>query len=117
MNRPAKNPTLRQRKVSAFLQQRIADIILKANLAGLTGLVTITAVEVTPDLQEAKVWISVFGQKPEQALEFLNKHLYEIQGQLYKKSTMRMVPKITFFLDSSEEFSEHLSEVFRKLKK
>lgn len=110
-----KEPSLRQRKVNSLLQQKIATILQEEEISGLTGLVTIKEVQSTPDLREAKVWFSVFGQDAQEALTALNSNLYGIQGELYQGATMRIVPKIKFYLDESEEYSSHINSVIRKL--
>lgn len=107
-------PSLRQRKVNSYLQQRISEIIKEDISASLTGLVTITAVEATPDLREAKVWFSVLGQDAEEVLKILSRRIYAIQGELYRGASMRIVPKIKFYIDDTNEFISHLNEVIRK---
>ncbi|MEK9180963.1 MAG: ribosome-binding factor A [Patescibacteria group bacterium] len=110
-----KPESLRQKKINSVLREKISQIILEERFTGLTGLVTIHAVATTADLREAKVWFSSVGQDPEEVLNILKTHLYEIQGRLYQKSETRIVPKITFYIDSSEEFSSHINQVISKL--
>lgn len=111
-----KTPSRRQRKISAFLRQQISEVIRAGNFFGLTGLITISLVETTPDLREAKVWFTCLNQDPEEALRILNKEIYEIQGELYNNATIRKVPKIRFVIDKSQEYNEHINKVFRDLK-
>lgn len=113
---PKRPPGLRQNKINSFLQKQIAEILLREKYAGITGLVTIHKVEATADLREAKIWFSSVGQEPESVLEILNRNLYDIQGQLYENSTMRMVPRIRFYIDTSEKFASDINQVFQKLK-
>lgn len=110
-----KTPSLRQRKVNSFLQKKISRIIQELPASDLMGLVTVTDVQVTPDLREAKVWASVLNQQPEEALAILNRHLYDIQGELYRGSTMRVTPKIHFAIDRSGEVTEELNDIFKRL--
>jgi len=108
-------PTLRQKKVNAFLQRRLAEIIKEKDFSDLSGLMTISKVEVTPDLREAKVWFSVFGQKPQEVLKILEKEIYSIQGELYKDASMKIVPKVRFVIDHSEEHAQRVNELIRKI--
>lgn len=112
----SKPTTLRQQKINSFLQQKISEIIQTGIFFGLRGLVTISKVEVTPDLREAKVWFSGLNQDNDEVLKILNREIYEIQGQLYKDSTMRIVPKIRFEIDTAPEYSDHINQVLRKIR-
>jgi len=78
--------------------------------------VTISHVETTPDLREAKVWISVFNQDPTEVLKILKEEIYDIQGRLFKESTMRIMPKIRFVIDHSGEYSDEIGKIIRGLK-
>jgi ribosome-binding factor A len=113
---PIKPPTLRQRKANSFFQQRISEIILAADFPHLTGVLTITRVECTADMRDAKVWISCVGQPMEDAQKILQRHVYEIQGELYKGSTLRLVPKIKFYIDRDLEYASHMDEVLKAIK-
>ena len=85
------------------------------NFFGLTGMITVSFVETTPDLREAKVWVSVFNQDPQEALKILNQEIYNIQGQLFKAFGMRLVPKVRFVIDHSGEYSDHINQVLKNL--
>ena len=111
-----KEQSRRQQKINTFLQKKISEILSKGNFFGGKGLVTVSLVETTPDLREAKVWISVFNQNPDEVLEILKKEIYDIQGQLFKNSTMRLVPKIRFIPDHSGEYSDQIGKALRNLK-
>ncbi|MCL5435594.1 MAG: ribosome-binding factor A [Patescibacteria group bacterium] len=97
------------------MTERLTDILRTEELPGLSGIITILKVEVTPDLREAKVWFSSLGQDTAAVEKILNRNLYPIQGQLYQGATMRIVPKIRFYADTSTEYAAHISEVFDKL--
>lgn len=107
--------TLRQKKINSFLQQRIARIILEEKYSGITGLVTIKSVEVTADLSEAKVWFTALNQDPEAVLRILNKHLFEMQGTIFHEASMRVLPKLTFYIDRSDEYSSHINQLLNKI--
>lgn len=108
--------SVRQRKVSEFLRQRISEILQLEDYEELTGIITITRVEVSADLRHAKVWFSSVGQDPDNALRSLNHHLYDIQGQIYRSVTMRIIPKVAFFVDDSGDYSNHISKLLRDIK-
>lgn len=107
--------TARQEKVNSLLQREIGWYLQSQGFEEITGLVTITAVETTADLEQARVFVAVVGQKEEDVLKILQAHVYEIQGMLYRRFNMRMVPRIRFAPDKSGAHAARLSEVMRSL--
>ena len=98
--------TSRQKKINALLQQDLAEILhlflRKENIQNL--IVSVTAVRVTPDLQVAKVYLSVFpfsdssrilGLIEEQSVTIKNRFAERIRNQL------RIIPNLLFFIDDS----------------
>ncbi|OGE77821.1 MAG: ribosome-binding factor A [Candidatus Doudnabacteria bacterium RIFCSPHIGHO2_01_FULL_46_14] len=105
----------RQEKVNSLIQQLISQHLVEDKPEGITGLVTVTAVDVSGDLEHAKIFFSSLGQDPQDVLEILKKNIYEIQGVLYNKLEMKKVPRIAFISDSSGEYAEYISKVLKKL--
>jgi len=110
-----KEPTLRQRKVNSFVQKRLAEIFRDEEIPGLTGFITITKVDVSPDLRDGKVFLSIFNQPAEEALKALSKKIFFIQGKLFEGATMKFIPKVRFAIDPSAEYSQHINEVLRNI--
>lgn len=106
--------TVRQDKVSSLIQRLVAEFILAERFEGITGLLTITAVSTSADLEHAKIYFSVVGQSVEEVLPILRRHLREIQGMLYRKLQMKMVPRINFFPDTSGEYAEHIRKLLEE---
>lgn len=105
----------RQEKVNSLLQREIAQYLLRERPEDITGVVTITGVDASPDLEYAKVFFSVLGQEPEEVAMILRRYLYEIQGTLNRKLTMRKVPRISFVHDASGEYSQHIRNIMKEL--
>lgn len=83
----------------------------------LPALTTISKVEVTPDLKLGKIGITVLDNKDEKRiLEILQEHIYEMQGELIRKLKMRIVPRISFVIDKSEEYASHINKLLRETK-
>ena len=104
-------------KVSSLLQREIAEHILTERYEGITGLITILKADVTADLEHAKVFFSVVGQDETEVLKILRQHIYESQGVLYDKLTMRKVPRLAFVPDSSGEYAGHISKLIKEIHK
>lgn len=81
----------------------------------LPTLVTISKVEVTPDLKSAKVGITVLENNKEAVvLSELKGQIYQMQGNLIRKLKMKVVPRITFFIDKAEEYASHINELLKE---
>lgn len=106
--------SIRMQKVNRLLHKELS-LILPAYLGDYKHLlVTVTDIHTTPDLDSAKVWVSVFNTKTEEekqkCMKQLQKNLYDIQGELNGRVVLKRVPKITFLLDES---GEDISEISR----
>jgi len=104
-------------KVNSLLEHEISKIILRE--FDFTGtLVTLTHVETTANLIEAKVYISVFPEeKSERAIKSLNNNVIGMQKQINKKLNMRPIPRIKFVADKDISYAGKIEEMLNKLKK
>lgn len=107
----------RQKKISALLQKDFIEIFQAAiRDKGIKNLVvSVSTVRVTPDLGNAKVFISVFPYA--QAASFVNevqtnKTLFRHELALRVKNQLRKVPEIDFYLDDA---LEHIEKIDRAL--
>lgn len=105
----------RQEKVNSLLQKEISGYLAREGVEGVSGLLTITGVDVSPDLEHAKVYYSVVGQSEDQVLPLLKGEIYELQGLLNRTLRMRKVPRIAFFADRSGEYAQHISQLIHNL--
>lgn len=110
--------TNRQKKIAGVIQKDLAEVIAKVlRDAGQTGvIVSVTKVRVTPDLLQAKAYLSVFPVEHATALiAELNeiKHKIKHQIALLTKNQMRRMPEIQFFNDDSLEYIETIEKAFK----
>jgi ribosome-binding factor A len=91
-NRLLRVNELMQREISAFLHSKYSSEAVA---------ITITGVEITGDLREAKIFYSVLGAAPEakQAGKWLVSHRDEIRGAVAKNVIIRHVPLLAFVHD------------------
>lgn len=111
--------SLRQNKVASLIQKEIAGIFQREmkNAFG-PGLITVTHVFISPDLSFAKIFLSIYGVKEkEKTLEAIKKHIKEIRGCLGRRvgKQLRIVPELTFFIDESADYVEHIDELLKKI--
>jgi len=93
-NRTLRVNELIQREMSAILRKRYQAEALS---------ITIASVEVTPDLLEAKVFVSVLGDddEAEKKLRWLRKNSHDIRFELGRTIVLKHMPKFTYQLDIS----------------
>ena len=94
----------RERRIGQEMQRLLPDLIRKeVKDPRVTGLVTITAVEVSPDLAHAKVFVTVLSPQEtvEATLEGLNHCGSFLRSQLSHQMRVRTVPALSFVYDHS----------------
>ena len=110
--------TTRQNKVSRLLQKELGDILQREGNGMFAGkMVTVTNVRITPDLGQARVFLSVFPavekEDFEKVLEKSAGHLrYELGIRI--RHQLRMVPELNFFLDDSLDYIENIDRLLKK---
>src|SRR5207244_10426767 len=114
--------------VAGHRHERVAEEIrheVSAMLAGelkdprLAGLVTVTEVRVSPDLKQARIYVSVMGTQAEQTstLQGLAAAAGYVRHELTERLQMRRAPEVHFVLDHTEESGQRIEELLRHTKK
>lgn len=107
----------RIKRVNQLIKHEISQLINR-EIDFDNTLVTVTRVDTSPDLKQAKIGIIVLPQEEtEQALKILEKNIYHIQQLLNKKLRMKYIPKIIFEIDKTEVNAQRLEEVLQQIKK
>lgn len=108
---------MRLDKVSKLLQKDLGEI-LQFDMKHVTkkSLVTVTKVNVSPDLSVAKVYLSLFATPDKDALlTDIKRHTKEIRGKLgfRIKNQMRVVPGLQFYEDDSLDYIENIDNLLK----
>jgi len=114
--------------VAGHRHERVAEEIrheVSAMLAGelkdprLAGLVTVTEVRVSPDLKQARIYVSVMGTQAEQTstLQGLTAAAGYVRHELTERLQVRRAPEVHFVLDHTEEYGQRIEELLRQTKK
>lgn len=111
--------TKRQKQVGQLVQEELSDIF---NRMGFNvtegGMISISSVKMTPDLLEARVYLSMFQIKaPVEMLAKMNERMSEIRRDLGNRvgKQLRRVPELTFFLDDTLDHVFKMEELFKKI--
>jgi ribosome-binding factor A len=108
----------RQDRVSEAIRQEVSVIIHDKLKDPRIGFVTLTNVEVTPDLRYAKIFFSVLGneeayKKTKDALDSAKGYVRKLVAQ---RLNLRFAPEIAFYDDRSTEYSVRIEEVLNEIK-
>jgi ribosome-binding factor A len=108
---------VRVSRVGEQIKKEINDIVRNDVKDPRIGFLTITDVEVSGDLQHAKVFVSILGNEEQRAgtLQALQKATGFIRSELGKRIRIRHTPEIAFVMDRSLDYSERIHDVLRKL--
>ena len=106
----------RIQKINELLKRELGRIILKELEFPRDTLITITNVESSPDLREAKIWVSVIPENQiSLALQVLKRNIYNLQKKLDKRLKMRPIPRIEFLKESKSEEAQKIEEILDKI--
>lgn len=106
-------------RISDLLRDELSKLIAtQLKDPRINGMLSITQVEVSPDLRSARAYVSVFGNPSEKksALEGLGSSSGFLRRQLGQNLHFRRIPEIQFILDESMEQGNKLLSIIDNLK-
>ncbi len=107
----------RIKKLNDLLRDEVGKILVK-ELEFNDVLVTVVRADISPTLEHATIWISVFPDpKREKVLQKINQQIYRLQQILNKRLAMHPVPKIRFEIDKTEEEAARIEKLIEKTPK
>ena len=110
----------RQKQVAVEISKELNDIFLKMGLNMVEGgMVSISSVKITPDLFEARIYLSFFQVKDsEVALEKFKTLGSEIRGELGKRMRhqLRSIPQLTFYMDDTLDYVFKIEKLLDEIK-
>lgn len=101
-------------EIKRVLAQPIVDIATRIK----AGFATLTGVRISKDLQNAKVYISLFGKdsQPGKLITELENHRGELRHLVGKEMRLKSVPDLKFFLDDTLDQIEHIQTLLSTVK-
>lgn len=111
--------TRRTDRVAELLRQELSELLIRSVKDPRVehGLVSVTAVEVSPDLRYATVYVSHLGDETERAevLTGLEHAAPYLHNELVRRLSLKHVPRLRFRFDPSIERGARLSVLIREL--
>ncbi len=110
----------RVERVAALIRRETSELLINGikDERVQKGMVTITSVEVSGDLQHCKVFVSIFGEDKEKdsVLTGLQAASNYVRGELGKRLNMRRAPEVIFLRDKGIEKGSSILNLLTKLK-
>lgn len=110
----------RQKQIAGLIQEEINFIFQRLGLNMINGgMVSISSVKITPDLLEARIYVSIFnatGNK--EVLKKIEDRGWEIKKELSArvKHQLRRIPELKFFLDDTLDHVFKMEELLKQIK-
>ena len=109
--------TRRVARVSERIQQDVSELIQREINDPRLGFVTVTGVEVSPDLKHARVHVSVLGSDEEEreSMKVLQRASGFLRRELGDRLELRYIPDLEFQLDRSTRRGVRIGQVLNEL--
>ncbi len=108
----------RIQRVNQLIKRELGQILLKEIEFPSGILVTLTRVETSVDLKQAKIYVSAIPRiKLDIVLKILNRQIHPLQQKLNKRLRMRPLPKIMFVEEKETSEAGRIEEILVRLKK
>ena len=104
-------------RVGALLQEALSETILRGVKDPRVGMVTVTGVDLSPDLKYARVFVSIVGdaETRTRSLAGLASARAYLQAQAGKRLGLRYTPELRFEIDPSFDAAERVERLLREI--
>jgi len=110
----------RQKQVAAVLEKELNEIFQKLGLSMINGgMVSIASVKITPDLFDARVYLSFFKvTDPTDTLKVIEEKAWEIKRELTSRvrHQLRSMPQLKFYIDDTLDYVDKMENLFKEIK-
>lgn len=110
----------RQKQIGGLIQEEMTGILQRLGMNMIDGgMVSITTVKITPDLLEARIYLSLFQVADvKAAMKKIEERAWEIKRELAArvKHQLRRIPELKFFQDDTLDHVFKMEELFKQIK-
>lgn len=110
----------RQKQVAGLLNKELSDIFQRLGMSMMDGgMVSISSVKITPDLYEARIYLSFFKVADSfDALKKIEERSWEIKKMLTGRvrHQLRSMPLLTFYIDDTLDYVDKMEKIFKEIK-
>ncbi len=109
----------RQKQIAGLLHEEMTQVFQRLGLNMLDGgMVSISSVKITPDLLEARIYLSFFQVKnAETAMKRIEEKAWEVKKEIAArvKHQLRRIPEFRYFVDDTLDHVFKMEELFKKI--
>lgn len=107
----------RPKRVANLIKMALGRVLLREFQGGDSGLITVTRVEMTADLQIARVYLSFFGGlREEEALDLIEKRKGYLRSRIAGDVKLKYNPDLIFARDPAPDYERRLDSLMDRLK-
>ena len=110
----------RQKQVAAVLEKELNEIFQKLGLTMMDGgMISISHVKITPDLFDARIYLSFFKMNdPVATLKKIQEKAWEIKKELTARvrHQLRSMPQLSFYIDDTLDYVDKMEQLFKDIK-
>jgi ribosome-binding factor A len=108
----------RQKRVASLIREELSRLLVEGIQDSSSGLITITGVEMSPDLKTAHIYLSIFGgEQKETILGLLDKKKGYLRKSIASKVKLKYNPLLIFSIDQSVDFQAKIDKLLERIKK
>jgi ribosome-binding factor A len=103
-------------KIENLIKEEISLILLYKVQDPSLGFITVTNVKVSPDIKNAKIYLSVFDKsKRQEVLDKVTSLSGMIRSELASRIKIKFVPEIKFYIDDTLDYVEKIEGLIKKI--
>jgi ribosome-binding factor A len=109
-------PGRRPQRVGEQIREELSALLVSGLRDPRIGFTTITEVSVSPDLRQARIFLSVMGstEEQQQSIEAFGAARNFIRRELAHRLKLRRIPELLFELDRTAEYADHINHLLRQ---
>jgi ribosome-binding factor A len=110
-------PSRRPQRLALQIQHEISLMIFRDMKDRRVGFITVTGVQLSPDLKHARIFVSLMGSETEkkESLDTLNHATGWIRHELGQRIRTKFLPDIVFLTDTSQDYGERIDQLIDKI--
>lgn len=104
-------------RINRLLQKELSDLFRIQTSSTKGTIITVTSVNISPDLSIARIRLSIFpDNKAEELIKNIKDNTYAIRFDLGNRvgKQLRKIPELSFFIDDSLEYMERIDKLLGK---
>jgi ribosome-binding factor A len=110
--------TRRQKRVASLIKEELSHLLIEGIQDSSSGLITITRVEMSPDLKTAHIYLSLFGGEQNEAIiELLDEKKGYLRKSIASKVKLKYNPLLIFSFDPNPDYEAKIDKLIENIRK